>query len=596
MRTMLRHPNQQGYAMIVIAALLAAFMTVVGSILEENVVDDQMERQQKAAQQLSVLSKALEQYATFNGNRYPCPARPDIAYGDAAFGQTASNCYTGALNAGGLVGIRGLPDDTAGSEVVRGMVPVLALAPYGITLEDAFDPWSGRIMYVVHRQLTPGGSGSMTTGPTFTESVTSTTLSEPDFLLISYGKDHLGGVLRSQTSTMTATASCPASSTVAREENCDNDLTFIRRPVFIGSTATNATYFDDIITSYTGASELSCIATKATWNVNCSVTPTFSMPHGASISLANSAAGYVGSISINCVNGAYALSNGFCQPTGASCVWAETLNTWTGTTDCANIPNWSSQPTCESGGCTGTSPGTTTTYAAAGTACTNAMCRTSTTCTTNYGGSSNTATTTMRLCRPEAGCVAGAKTWNTNCSGSYGTAGVGNVVNVTNTAAGYAGSISGTCQGDGSISWNAGTCAASQCNLPWGGTIADGANVTAYQSAAPSGGACVSETRTCSAGSLSGSYTNQTCHAGCSITYDGSAKSVAHGFSVTRYSQSSCSAHCTWCMCEGGDCCDLYAEYAYCYDGVVYGTNPITSTNTSCSGSCSGSCGSYNCP
>ncbi len=53
------------------------------------------------------------------------------------------------------------------------------------------------------------------------------------------------------------------------------------------------------------------------------------------------------------------------------------------------------------------------------------------------------------------------------------------------------------------------------CGLPWGGTIADGANVTAYQQALPSGVACVSETRICSSGALSGSYLNPSCNNGC---------------------------------------------------------------------------------
>ncbi|MBI5405815.1 hypothetical protein HY972_02155, partial [Candidatus Kaiserbacteria bacterium] len=54
--------------------------------------------------------------------------------------------------------------------------------------------------------------------------------------------------------------------------------------------------------------------------------------------------------------------------------------------------------------------------------------------------------------------------------------------------------------------------AVGSCPLPWGGTIAGGSSVTAYQS--PSvvfPAACVSQTRTCSNGTLSGSYTNQSC-------------------------------------------------------------------------------------
>ncbi len=50
------------------------------------------------------------------------------------------------------------------------------------------------------------------------------------------------------------------------------------------------------------------------------------------------------------------------------------------------------------------------------------------------------------------------------------------------------------------------------CSLPWGGTLASGSSVTAYlASSVPYGSSCTSETRTCTNGSLSGSYTNQSC-------------------------------------------------------------------------------------
>lgn len=50
------------------------------------------------------------------------------------------------------------------------------------------------------------------------------------------------------------------------------------------------------------------------------------------------------------------------------------------------------------------------------------------------------------------------------------------------------------------------------CSLPWGGTIASGSSVVAYQSeTVVSGQSCVSESRTCSGEMLSGSYSNQKC-------------------------------------------------------------------------------------
>lgn len=54
--------------------------------------------------------------------------------------------------------------------------------------------------------------------------------------------------------------------------------------------------------------------------------------------------------------------------------------------------------------------------------------------------------------------------------------------------------------------------APSSCALPWGGSIASGQSVTAYQSATVvSPATCQPQTRTCTNGTLSGTYTSQTC-------------------------------------------------------------------------------------
>lgn len=59
------------------------------------------------------------------------------------------------------------------------------------------------------------------------------------------------------------------------------------------------------------------------------------------------------------------------------------------------------------------------------------------------------------------------------------------------------------------------------CVTPWGSTIAHGATVTAFGASSVScGSTCSSETRTCNNGTLSGSYTNQSCSvAACSAAF-----------------------------------------------------------------------------
>ena len=106
----------------------------------------------------------------------------------------------------------------------------------------------------------------------------------------------------------------------------------------------------------------------------------------------------------------------------------------------------------------------------------------------------------------------------------YGSAGYSpytqcSVGSSSNTVFPSAGSQSAwLCSGSNGGSWSP-MCSASQnapasCTLPWGGTLASGSSVTAYQSSSatvPTRCASIAQTRTCSNGSLSGSYTYQTC-------------------------------------------------------------------------------------
>ena len=202
------------------------------------------------------------------------------------------------------------------------------------------------------------------------------------------------------------------------------------------------------------------------------------------------------------------------------------------------------------------------------------------------------------------------------CSGTpWGT--VANGASVTAYAAssvGCGGSCSSqtrTCS-NGSLSGSYGntSCsvnACSGCSLPWGGSINHGDSVTAYAaSSVACGSSCTSEseTRSCNNGSLSGSYGNSscavgTCTASCTITYDGSAQTVASGTTITRYTTSSATASDP-CSCggaaEAATACNKRAQSATCTNGTVSGTNPITATYSSCTGSCTKLCTGCNCP
>lgn len=277
------HAPQSGFSLVVIAALFTAFSVVVAAVVERNTSTRQVRLHAQATEQLKKLSAAILRYTTENDGNYPCPARynvpkdaldvvnlfdlygaphPDVDFQIGMFGKPATdtgtyplytpNCLTATYVAGS--GIDVLVDPLTSGHILRGMVPVEALARYYIDPKDAFDPWGNRIMYVVNRQLTKGGSMNRATLALPTVEVKSTVgtgfatgptnLAPVDYVLISYGRDKLGAIPKSAT---TIVAACTG--TNPRAANCDGDAAFIQAPAFTG-TNNPALYFDDILSYY----------------------------------------------------------------------------------------------------------------------------------------------------------------------------------------------------------------------------------------------------------------------------------------------------------------------------------------------------------
>lgn len=231
--------TRQGFALIVIAALFVAFSLLAGAILDRSLLAQGYERDAATRRQLTRLSNALLEYASRNSGRYPCPARLDLILTDTNFGSSIANCQTGAP--AGLVILSG------GTDMVLGMVPARTLAAYGLDLNDAVDPWGVKISYVVNRQGTPGGSGGLSAHIFLSEYNIGVTYREPDFLLMSSGRDMMGGIGKWRT---TAAVSC-AGAVIPRRANCNDDLYFIQAPALSSSNSSANRYFDDILSFYT---------------------------------------------------------------------------------------------------------------------------------------------------------------------------------------------------------------------------------------------------------------------------------------------------------------------------------------------------------
>ena len=239
-RRLSSHGNDRrgGYGLVVIAALFTAFAVVAAAALERNTAMGEIERQATAKEQLQRLSKALLRYARDNGNRFPCPMDSTLAYTNASYGMpvNANSCVAGGPWSGtSFFG--------AGNIGIVGTVPVRALIPYGVSISDSIDPWGGRIALYVHRQMTPGGSGAPATRLTVTDTTTGLSYADADYVLVSFGRDHMGAYMRDTGSIAT---SCQTAWRAG--ENCDTDSIFFVGPEITYSAANRTTQtFDDII-------------------------------------------------------------------------------------------------------------------------------------------------------------------------------------------------------------------------------------------------------------------------------------------------------------------------------------------------------------
>lgn len=339
---------RHGYGLVVIAALFTAFALIAAVTLDRNSSITAINQQRAAEAQLSRLSLALAKFAKYNSDRFPCPASMLLVPSDSNFGSPAGpTCYTGTpdLATPPATGTRFVTSYASSDKLIMGMVPVKVLVPYGVSYNDAFDPWGNRIAYVVHRDLTVGRA----TLPTITDAerpevhdyLTGENVGPyPDMVLISYGRDRIGATLRSAT---TPAFTFCSNADDLRYANCDGDNLYFTGPLNT-QTSTAASYFDDTVSTYRYGAGLTnggtgCAADAAySWNGNNTPNSlratacTASLPalaDGATANLTHCTAGGTGKIgfkSVTCFNGTLSSasgSRGDCRK--ANCFVGETM-------------------------------------------------------------------------------------------------------------------------------------------------------------------------------------------------------------------------------------------------------------------------------
>lgn len=478
--------SQSGFALLALAGVLIAASLAIATFMMSKDRQQTWQPNIESKEKLERIKDALVQYQRAH-HKLPCPAPINQLPDSINYGVEALNCAAVPVISG-LTRV-----DIGGGIFIRiGSLPIKAL---GLDSDFAIDNWNNRISYVVMEQLTDPFQFSTTPGLLeLNDTLGASIIPNGAFALISHGKDG-GGAVGLKTGLIGK--ACSTSST-RDQENCDNDKQFIRGDSVFEE---GANYFDDIIEIGTVDAQATGInkpcmppnpASPYGWGTGCSG-PYTNILHGASQTIVNTAALLSGQADVVCNNGAFTLGANTC----ASAVVCNGAST-----------NWA-------GGVTG-------------------------------------------------------------CTGNYATLNMGDSTSVANTASGRTGNVTITCVGGTPVQSGA-TCAAVNCNLPWGGTLAHGASITAYQTPSVScGTSCTSETRTCNFGVLSGSYTNQNCSApactNCNLPWGGT---LAHNSSVTAFNTSSvpCGSSCQ-------------SEMRTCNDGTLSGTYAQQTCNVSPCATC----------
>ncbi len=136
------------------------------------------------------------------------------------------------------------------------------------------------------------------------------------------------------------------------------------------------------------------------------------------------------------------------------------------------------------------------------------------------------------------------------------------------TATGPGGTVS--CTGNRTLTVN------QSCTAPWGSTVTHGTSVTAQQAfTVPYGSSCVSQSRTCTNGSLSGTYQYATCTVNPPANCTLNGVTVNHGNSQTFYATQSPPA---------GQFCasSSYSQLRTCTNGTLSGSSAFQYATCSC--------------
>lgn len=216
---------------------------------------------------INLSSEQVSLFNTLNG-RYPCPADPTLAVGDAGYGRefvadcdpagviaaglsVAGDCTNTAGPGTGVCLVAGSRDTDADADVVNdlvfiGSVPILDLMDVSGLLtgvRSSLDAWNSKLTYATSQYLTQSSSYKFFRGVISAQDEfgndTAGIQDDAHYVIISHGKDRKGAYSED------GGLFSPCTAGITDSENCDGDSTFVSSIGFY--KANGAQYYDDMV-------------------------------------------------------------------------------------------------------------------------------------------------------------------------------------------------------------------------------------------------------------------------------------------------------------------------------------------------------------
>lgn len=260
--------KQSGFTLIELTIVLLILSFILSGVFMALTQEIRRGKIHDLNRKLDVIEERLKQFRK-QRSRLPCPA--DIAtavtgstFGMEGYGTTVS--LTSGTDCGGMSSPAPTANFSDGSNIIAGGVPVTAL---GLSEDYLFDPWGGRLLFVVDKRMTATNStpssslfsyyrpGDLVAGNyvgiTITDTAATTRLTNAIMAIVSHGENghgayQLSGSRKSANSSNTnEQKNCHCTSAAAAGTF---DATFVQG-TNTASSSDALNRFDDVVRYYT---------------------------------------------------------------------------------------------------------------------------------------------------------------------------------------------------------------------------------------------------------------------------------------------------------------------------------------------------------